>query len=252
MVRSYLKAVEDIAGGFSALTNNGNDLEGDYVRTTLSYGGVPDFVSFFEANNGALTSLNNEIPLNCSSSEPMAEFEQVNDGVQPFDAAVRHTAWIPNCTFSGLRESGIYPGPITGSAVILEQASLAGIFTEEMNNRGKEIRLRNGTDFFQEFQVSPASKQLARDRQDWTRGRVISEVDGMMIGNITIDFGRVVIATGPEASGGPSSEDSRRDFNGIVAEIDGECPPRPSGLDSSGTSCVAIVTLLCDSFQGMY
>lgn len=242
LVRSYLKSIEDVAGGFSALLKK---KESDYVKTSLSFGGVADFLSFFEASNGPLVGLDDEIPLNCSSSVPMAKFNQTSEGIPPFDVVVQNEAWIPNCTFSGLRTSGIHPGP-TGSVEILEHAHFLAIYAER--NRGSDILLRNGADFFQSLQLSPDSKRLARDRQDWTKGRVVSEVDGVRIGNLTIDFGRVVLASGPEK--GWYEEEERRHFHALVAEIKDTCPPRPSGFSSKDTSCVAVMTLYCDSFPG--
>lgn len=245
-LRSFLEAIKDIAEGFSGLVTD--DPKGDYVRAKLPYGDVPGFISFFEANDGALFKLENEIPLNCSSSVPMAQFNQYSEGLPPFDELLENTASIPNCTFSEMRSSGIYSGS-TGSSEIVEEASFVAI--HELVERGEDIGLRGGNETFQSFEVSPASKRLARDRKDWKEGRVISEVDGIVIGNLTIDFGRVVVASGSEV-GITDTDEDRRSYNGLVAEIDGDCPFRPSGHPSANTSCVAIMVLLCDTFHGEF
>ena len=134
----------------------------------------------------------------------------------------------------------------------MEQAHFVVGFTEAHGLMGEQVRLRKGNDMLgQAFLMSPASKKLARDRPDWTTGRVISEIDGVEIGNISIDLGRVVVATGPQASADVISE-KRHNFNGLIAEIDGDCPPRPSGHQSEDTTCIAIFTMFCEAFPGEF
>ena len=95
--------------------------------------------------------------------------------------------------------------------------------------------------------MTPKSKQLARDRLDWREGRVFYDVEGISIGNLEIDFGTIVLASGT-AGLSTLEEVSPRNYYGLVAEIVGGCPPRPSTLTTKDTQCMALVTLLCDLF----
>ena len=152
-----------------------------------------------------------------------------------------------------MRSSAIFNGP-SSVAQILERTYL------NLLSESQEIWLRNGSNVFQAFNASRTSRQLARDRVDWTRGRVFHDVTGLQIGNRTIDFGRVVVSSGPESESNYVNSDVCQDFSGlsnvrqneygVVGEVLGECPPRPSGFSSLGTSCLAIIVLECHTFPG--
>ena len=94
-------------------------------------------------------------------------------------------------------------------------------------------------------------KLLARDRDDWRKGRRISRVDGLVVGNTTIHFGTVVVASGEREAEDPfvfANVGLANKYYGLIAEIRDTCPPRPSGLGTSGTQCLAMIEMLCDAF----
>lgn len=103
---------------------------------------------------------------------------------------------------------------------------------------------------------------LAVDRDDWSKGREFFGIDGIEIGSLSIDFGRVVLASGPMADSHfltsrmndhPNWVDdfhNPQKYYALVAEITSECPKRVSRLPlTDDTECIAILILHCDAFQ---
>ena len=234
---SYMAAVTLIARGRSPFVTSTSSVE---VWEDSSWD-IPGSLSVFVDNDRTpLSQLAQEIPLNCDSLD-FARIEQFSITNTNLEVPVGGVDNVPNCSFAGLRSSGVF-GANTTAAEILEYTTITNIRIGP-----KAVYLRNGTDLFQEFEVTPKSKQLARDRLDWREGRVFYDVDGISIGNLEIDFGTVVLASGT-AGLSTLEEVSPRNYYGLVAEIVGGCPPRPSTLTTKDTQCMALVTLLCDLF----
>ena len=227
-----------------------------FDRTTDDFVGAPRFDNAFNRDDLAVASLPLEIALDCSNAE-LVSVQQYIRGASPFETFFRSDDRLPNCTFTEERQSGIYreSGDVPPSAEILERSiKFVGLPT------GDEVLLQvNGSEPFLEFEASPESKRLARDRDNWRNGREFFDVDAILLngGNTTISLGKVVLGTGPDLGLGsrivePGGEDEsfiqRREY-GLVAEILGDCPERPSGLSTNGTVCYAIVTIGCDLFD---
>lgn len=87
------------------------------------------------------------------------------------------------------------------------------------------------------FDATAKSRRLARDCKDWKKGREFFGIDGMVIGNLTIDFGAMVVATGKPTGFGEGETEY-----GLVTEITSDCPKRPSQLPTSDdVECLAIL-----------
>ena len=178
---SFVSAVSLIARGESPFTK----VAPVPMAETVGFGGVPDFDVFYMPDDTPIAALDFDIPLTCESLE-LAEIEEVMTGFPVFDKPIYNTARVPNCTFSNARESGIFPGA-SGRVEIVEHLWYSSIApTLQADGTGKGILLRKGNETFQEFVASPEQKKLARDREDWKRGRVIDAFDSLEVGNLTV------------------------------------------------------------------
>jgi len=240
LMSSFMDAVEIIARGGSPFVQQ-TDFT-NVTRTRVNWGGAPNVQIFYHDDGSFLSQISLEIPIDCFNSE----MEEIDFGF--FSLSELDTMWtslVPNCTFTGPRLSGIY-GNSPGTATIIEQAETIGAFFED------QVFLKTDTDgLVQDFIATPEMKELASFREDWRRGRYVPGIRGLKIGEFDIDFGAVVLATGVEenAEVSPEIEWNRYNEYGLIGEILGECPPRPSGLSMSNLSCMAILTLSCESFQ---
>ena len=248
LVNAYVAATILIARGGSPFVSNVPIAE----RVTLQnavLANVSGFVASFVPGDHPIAYMAKEIPLDCSDVA-MAVVDQISSGDRYVDTSVENIAWVPNCTLSGMRSSGIFGSDSWTLAHhhprILENAYI------KLDATNSDIFLRNGTEVFQVFQATAEDKRLARDREDWTQGRAMSSVDGIVIGNLTIDLGAVVFATGCRVFGSflsPGGVDERGEY-GLIGEIPLECPPRPSGLPlTNDLECIAIVTVECAIFR---
>lgn len=210
-------------------------------RETLSLGGIP-FNTFYMPDNTPVAALSGEIPLDCASVD-LTSVEQVVTGFPIFDQPIYNTALIPNCTFSSERSSEIFQ-PDFERVEILENVDFVAISpTLDGADTGDEIVLQKGNESFQVFSLDPEQKMLSRDRLDWKKGRVITNLfDRIAIGNVTINVGRVVLATGSGTTNG-------RTVYVLVSQIVGDCPDRPSGLHTPNVQCLALVSISCDTFE---
>ena len=205
-------------------------------RETLNFGGIW-CNTFFMPDDSPVAVLEEEIPLDCSSTE-LAAIPEAMFGFPVYDEPIYNTALVPNCTFTGIRSSGVF-GRELGFAEIVEHIDYTGIAPDiDGIDTGEGILLRRANETFQKFTLTPSQKLLARDRDDWKTGRVVDDAfDGLEIGNVTIDLGRVVVATGGDAANGLT-------VYAFVSQIDGDCPERPSGLSAASTECLAILLRL--------
>ena len=204
-------------------------------RETLDFGGV-GFNTFFMPDDSPVAVMDREIALDCASTE-LAVIPEVISG-QVFDEPIYNTASIPNCTFTGIRSSGIFRKETERKAEIVEHILLVGILPDlDGIDTGKDVLLRKDNTTFQKFTLNSTQKLLARDREDWKMGRVVDGIfDSLIIGKVAIDIGRVVLANGGNVYG-------------FVAQINGDCPERPSGLSAEDTACLAFIRATCDSFE---
>ncbi|CAJ1945476.1 unnamed protein product [Cylindrotheca closterium] len=210
-------------------------------RGTLVFGGF-QYDTTYMPDDSAIVSMATEIPLICESSHPAIIEEAMTGGA--LDETVYNTAVIPNCTFLGIRPSGVFSGSLEQVEIVEKMSTppwIAGFV-------GDEVQLKNGEELFYSFVLDHEQRKLARDRDDWKKGRTLDNViDGIQIGNETIEFGRVVLASGNSLASDVTIGSGRKYYS-LFAEIVGECPNRPSGLQSTGTQCLAIVRNECDSF----
>ena len=73
-------------------------------------------------------------------------------------------------------------------------------------------------------------------------------VQYFQVGNITISFESVYLASGIEDIDDVNTGQSQKKYF-LVAQADkGQCPERPSLLSSNGTECIVDVILSCESF----
>ena len=260
----FLEAAYLIARGASPFVDNRRQRK-TIKRVDGEWGGVSNATFFFQSDESHLTQIDLVLPLNCSNTE-MVEVEQelqpvANPGYSPdlFEALVHtdrnnkltNTALVPNCAYSSSRASGIFDAENVGTASVHEYAwLLSPSFDGQVFLTKDEAR-------FTEFNVTRNTRLLARDRDDWRVGRSAqSDIDGLQIGSVEISFGAVVLATGPESSPGVrtiSSESGflweRRNTYGVVAEVLGDCPPRPSGIAAADSSCMVVMRMNCQAFD---
>ena len=195
-----------------------------------------------------LCKMTTELPLNCSDSE-MTHIQQRLPAGSFKGTTLDISAQVPNCTFRGRRESGFYGEDELGSAKILETAFVP--FSGKI-----EVSLSNGTGNVRgsgRFYLSHEDKRLARDRPDWRKGRRVTAFDTLVIDNTSIELGALVIASSEIQESytfGSASNNVQRDtkYYGLIAEILGPCPPRPSGLAHDDTVCLTLVSIWCDPF----
>ena len=246
LVDAYVAATSLIARGGSPFVSNVPIAERITLQNAV-LANVSGFVASFVPGDHPLAYMAKEIPLDCSDVA-MAIVDQISSGNRDFDISVENIAWVPNCTLTGTRSSGIFGSDswklAHHHAHILENAYI------KLDATNSDIFLRNSTDVFQVFQATAEDKRLARDREDWTQGRAMSSVDGIVIGNLTINFGTVVFATGWDVIGSFFNPVVERREYGLIGEIPLECPARPSGLPlTNDVECIAIVTVECNIFR---
>ena len=246
LVDAYVAATSLIARGGSPFVSNVPSAERITLQNAV-LGNVSGFVTSFVPGDHPVAYMAKEIPLDCSDLA-MAIVDQISSGNRDFDISVESIAWVPNCTLTGTRSSGIFGSDswtlADHHAHILENAHI------KLDATNSDIFLWNGTEVFQVFEATAEDKRLARDREDWTQGRSMSSVDGIVIGNLTIDLGTVVFATGWDVIGSFFNPVVERREYGLIGEIPLECPPRPSALPlTNDVECVAIVTVECNIFR---
>lgn len=239
LVDSFVQAATLICRGLSPLTLAAPRA----LRKNEDFGGV-SFNTYHLPDDSPLTALPTEIPVECYG--PPVELKESIYGFPVFDTPLNNTALLPNCTLSGTRSTGIYNDGNDGVdyVTVLEEASFYGIAPDiDAPDNGKEILLRNGSSTtFQKFTLTKDEKLLTIDREDWKKGREVSRVfNGLQVGSLAIDFGRIVLATGPPS--GASTE------YGFAAQITSDCPHRPSGLPSFDTECLALMVMKCEEFE---
>ena len=240
----YLAAVALIARGGSPFAQQ-NQTSWRVVAKALYAQVNASWRNYYVDHDAApLVEMDLEVPLDCYDVE-MAKNERIALGNEMFDDPIEMVAWVPNCTLTAKRPSGIY-GASSKSAEIVEMLEINDILY--LTDQGANIRLTNGTQSFVSFMASPASKKLARDREDWTKGREFFDVDGLEIGNLSIPFASVFLASGTNSAMDVVDNITPRKEYALVAEVDGNCPPRPSGLHSGDEQCMVLILLQCDSF----
>ena len=241
LLGSFARAIGTIASASSPFTQvaplpqrKGSDFGGYPIDTTY----MPD--------DSPIVAMNMQIPLVCESSELAMIEESMLLGV--FSQPLYNTAALPNCTFSGVRSSGISVHEKSKPSIEILEKMI--VLPELLGFADSEVQLTKGEDRFHSFDLDHEQRKLARDRDDWRKGRTLENVmDGIQIGNEQIAFGRVVLASGNSFGnflGETVTEDNK--YYSLFAEIQGGCPNRPSGLNASGTQCMAIVRTQCESF----
>ena len=246
LVDAYVAATSLIARGGSPFVSNVPMAE----RTTLqnaALANVSGFVGSFVPGDRPVAYMAKEIPLDCSNVA-MAIVDQISSGNRDFDISVENIAWVPNCTLTGTRSSGIFGSD--SSTLAQQQAQILENAHIKLDATNFDVFLRNSTDIFQVFEATAEDKRLARDREDWTQGRSMTSVTGIVIGNLTIDLGTVVFATGWDVIGSFFNPVVERREYGLIGEIPQKCPARPSGLPvTDDVECIAIVTVECNIFR---
>jgi len=238
LVLGYIDAATKIGTDASPFITRASDAAQVFTHIDR----VPDFRVDFMSDDSALEQMDTRIPLECESVN-LIEIEQstVNDHV--FEKPLKTTALVPNCTFASTRPSGIYD---TSPKTIQIIEIAARLTADPILDASLDIWLRNSSNKFRVFEATAESRRLARDREDWKKGREFFGIDGVEIGDLSIDFGAVVVATG--TSKAPYLGDGQTEY-GFVAEITSDCPRRPSGLPTSDdVECFAILTAVCDTF----
>jgi hypothetical protein len=182
-------------------------------------------------------------------------------------------AAVPNCSFNGLRLSGIYEEEEDGDndekATNTSSSSSSSAYIVEYAYTEKEeaiaelgehkYGLVKSGHVVDQVLLTFSDRILARDRDDWKKGRTVSGIDGVRYGKYNVTFTNTVISSGPflrlEASqyGTDATIDSvdwaQWSSYLLVATVD-ECPPRPSGsveLDD-GLQCLGFIFLECERF----
>jgi len=258
----FLEAAYLIARGGSPFVDNRR-----VKRVDGEWGGVSNAAFYFQPDGSHLTQIDLLLPLNCSNTE-MVEVEQE---LQPFpnpdptrflpadfealvdtdrNNKLTNTALVPNCTYSSSRASGVFDAETIGTASVHEYAWLLSPHFDG------QVFLTKDEARFTEFNVTRNTRLLARDCDDWREGRSAqSDIDGLQIGSVEISFGAVVLATGPETVPGVSASLEsgffweRRNTYGVVAEVLGDCPPRPSGIAAADSSCMVVMRMNCQAFD---
>ena len=257
ILRNYMAAVELVVRGASPFSS----MAPNVTRIDASWGGLPFFNAYFGSGIddwAPLNELDLEIPLNCEKLDVMRNFTQTVGETFQFGTVPTANISLPACDFSRARASGIYEGA-SGTIQILEyvEVPLLPPIVNGAFDQGVSL-IQNGTDNFQTFLATPDDKRLARDRENWKEGRVFVGIDGLQVGNLTIPFGRVVLATGGESRSSPVDdrtvpiEWNRRSEYGLLAEVEGACPQRPSGRSVRQTACLAVLTIECETFKEDY
>ena len=189
-----------------------------------------------------------EIPVSCAPGQStMVPLPQIiwDRFVEP----LRHTAYVPNCTLTETRSSGIFQNP--PSAQILEHARR--VTAPDLNDTSASSLVNLIVDGSPTpiFQATPEDKKLARDRPDWKQGRRVSGVEGAQIGNETIAFSTVILATGGEIFDGFAFQNVEQlRSHRLFATLTDGCPDRPSGYPLTAEMvCFASVELDCPAFD---
>ena len=230
-------------------------------RVTTYMGNVPGFHAFYMPDNSPLAKMDAEIPLECESID-LVEIPQVTPGNNLFETPLESTAFLPNCTFTSLRASGTIS---TMTTTLLQSQHEQHLRLSSTRNTLRSylcwVQVRRfvcetARISLSTFELTPENRRFARDRDNWKRGReVLGVMDGMgVIGNLTIDFGTVVLATGGKESGDTTISEGEAELQeeteyGLVVEITSDCPPRASRIPTSDdVQCLAILTASCDTF----
>lgn len=271
-----MTAVEDVAVGESPLSY-------DAVSNSIKMQSFWQPWGGFEArywtpsDDRPLSSIPLAIPLNCSSQQ-MALYRQIagSDVLTEEELNAYHLydidptfvvndALVPNCTFRGVRQSGIYDAAageeVVKAASIVEEAMLwpypGAPFTN--NSIPTYALIKYGVETTN-FALTPDDKTLAKDRANWKEGRTVEGVDGIRYGDLIIEFNHSVIASGPMNRMDPkkladaSSKDIGKFFrihDYLLVATPKECPLPPSGAYSSndGLQCLVYIIIQCPMFN---
>ena len=233
---SFFGAITAIARSASPFTQVAPRPE----RTMLPFGEYR-YPTTYLPDDSPLVSIDAEIPLVCQSDTFSIVRESIPGGI--LDDPLYNDAAVPNCTFSGIRRTGVFRDADSSQDQRIEIVEKMISLPRISGVVGEEVQLKKGNDLFHSFSLTHEQRKLARDRDNWRKGRTLDNVlDGIQIGNTTIiSIGTIVY------SSGTSTEDGTTEYS-LFSEIVGACPNRPSGLETSDTHCLAVIRVECDSF----
>jgi len=244
LIDSFLLAVTHIADGESPFLGE----SADSAPLGGTYFGVPGSAII---GDPAIAQIDLEIPLDCSASQ-MEKIPQSINGNATNRIGLYTEALVPNCTFSSRRSSGIYnrrPSLTPSQAEIVEE--FVSLNISSFNNLDNVFVIQGGK-WVKNVTFTPASKTLARDREDWTRGRQVPSIDGVRFGDLTLRFGTTVLATGDYDDAirndmiFPVEKWVQKHWYFLVSNVDGECPFPPSGQKEDNVECLVFTTVSCD------
>ena len=246
LLSQYLAAVDQAARGGSPFFRKNRT---SWRMVDLSYSEADaSFRSFYvDFDEKPLVEIDMEIPLECYDVE-MSKSTRVSTGVEAYDEPKETSSWVPNCILTAARPTGIYGGQRMELPQIVETSeTTTAIYSARQE---KNVRLTRGNESFVSFQASPKSKALARDRNETeggVGGRLFYDVDGMQVGTTSIKFSSVFLASGRQLLRLGLTDIPRQEY-GLIAEVDGDCPKRPSGLEMGDEVCLVTIILHCDAF----
>jgi hypothetical protein len=216
--------------------------------------GLDGFETYYTPDDSPMVRMPREIPVECADLQ-MAIIPESMTPESNYHEPLKNNASVPNCTLSRLRETGIYyDGDKPNDIEILEHVNAFADNNAAVDGLQLFRRVNGAVETFGNvFNMTPGSKLLSRYRDDWKQGRVVlGEINGLIISgpekDVTIEFGRVVLARGGLSTNTGEVLGDDQDY-GLIAEIPGQCPERPSGLPTTEKiQCLAIVALRCDPF----
>lgn len=252
LLSSFLEAPDLIArGGSPFITKNAFVFSG---CDTGVWGGVNASCEYAaRSDDNFLTQIDFEIPLNCTSTE-MIPIDITSLENQESRVPLETLALVPNCTYRSRRSTGIYG--LNPAAASVQEVVSVDVYS--YTGAESDVFLTNDSGRFQSFNATHEMKELARFRDDWKKGREVEGIEGIQIGTLDIALGAVVLGTGVEEASDINDDASdfletgilwiRRSAYGLVGEILGGCPPRPSGAPAVHNICFVVIILTCESF----
>jgi len=208
-------------------------------------------VSAFSSGDEPLAQVDLEVPLRCANESMKAITQTINANFSTYTGPPRvplnNDVLIPDCEFNMQRSSGIYKSR-KGQAEILERI-ITEFYPANYTLIHPGILDPDITAGFpgQVFAFTPTDKALARDRDDWRKGRIIPNVSGARIGDILIQFNATVLATGDVSQEYNPADGAlnQNQYKFLVSNVIGECPPLPSGRSTDGVECLVFHELNC-------
>jgi len=236
LIQTFLGAMDDIASGVSPLANYS-----EAAPTELKYYETDVETYFVDDNDTTLSQIGLSLPVDCDRNT-MVNISQSLLG-SPVDGvielnAVRNSALVPPCGYSQPRASGIY-GNNHQIASVVEHAVIPNPATGAVSTVSPaNVTINQGGTFASEITLSLEDQALARDRNDWKKGRAVSNINGIQVGGLSIELDSTVLATGGFGLLYPS----RHYF--LVSTVRGDCPPLPSGRTIEGeVECLVFTEL---------